>query len=59
MAGYEWATGGEAKFTSEKMGDTVMKNLEQLFETWTPRKHYELVNANTVKENVLPHKLLY
>ena len=59
MAGYKWATGDEAKFTSEKMGDTVMKNLEQLFETWTPRKHYELVNANTVKENVLPHKLLY
>jgi len=59
MAGYEWATGDEAKFTSEKMGDTVIKNLEQLFETWTPRKHYELVNANTVKEDVLPHKLLY
>jgi glycosyltransferase involved in cell wall biosynthesis len=59
MAGYEWATGDEAKFTSEKMGDAVIKNLEQLFETWTPRKHYELINANTVKEDVLPHKLLY
>ena len=59
MAGYKWATGDEAGFTSEKMAARVDKNIEELFSTWEPRSHYELINANKVKEDVLPHKLLY
>ena len=59
MAGYKWATSDEAGFTSEKMAARVDKNMEKLFSTWEPRSHYELINANKVKEDVLPHKLLY
>ena len=58
-AGYEWATSDEAGFTSEQMASKVEKNMEKLFSTWEPRSHYELINANKVKEDVLPHKLLY
>ena len=30
-----------------------------LFDTWTPRESYEFINVSEVKEDVLPHKLLY
>jgi len=58
-AGYEWATSDEAGFTSEQMASKVEKNMEKLFSTWEPRSHYELINTSKVKEDVLPHKLLY
>ena len=51
LAGHEWATGDEAKFTSKKMGETVIKNIEQLFATWKPRKHYELMLIQSKKIN--------
>ena len=59
MAGYEWATSDEAGFTSEHMANRVIFNIEKLFDTWVPRKSYELIKISEVKEDVLPHKLLY
>jgi glycosyltransferase involved in cell wall biosynthesis len=59
LEGHKWAMGDEAGFTSQKMADRVADNIDNLFATWTPRKHYELINTNEVKEDVLPHKLLY
>ena len=59
MAGYKWATGDEAGFTSEHMTNRVISNIEKLFDTWVPRKSYELIKISEVKEDVLPHKLLY
>ena len=59
MAGYKWATGDEAGFTSEHMTNRVISNIEKLFNTWVPRKSYELIKISEVKEDVLPHKLLY
>ena len=59
MAGYKWAVSDEAGFTSEHMAARVDKNIEKLFSTWEPRSHYEFINVNEVKDNVLPHKLLY
>jgi len=59
LEGYKWATGNEAGFTADKMAKKVEKNIDKLFATWTPRKNYELTNTNQVKEDVLPHKLLY
>ena len=59
LEGYKWATGNEAGFTADKMAKKVENNIDKLFATWTPRKNYELINTNQVKEDVLPHKLLY
>ena len=58
-AGYKWAISNEAGFTSEHMTNRVISNIEKLFNTWTPRKSYEFINISEVKEDVLPHKLLY
>jgi len=59
MEGYKWATSEEAGFTGQQMSQRVIKNMELLFDTWTPRTHFEFINVNEVKENKLPHKLLY
>ena len=59
MEGYKWAISDEAGFTSEHMTNRVITNIEKLFDTWTPREDYEFINVSEVKENVLPHKLLY
>ena len=58
-AGYKWAISNEAGFTSEHMTNRVISNIEKLFNTWTPRKSYEFINISEVKEDILPHKLLY
>jgi len=59
MEGYKWATSEEAGFTGQQMSQRVIKNMELLFDTWTPRTHFEFINVNEVKESKLPHKLLY
>ena len=59
LAGHEWANGEEAGFTPEKMTNRVISNIEKLFNTWTPKSRYELIDVSKVEENVLPHKLLY
>ena len=58
-AGYEWVTSEEAGFTAEIMGKRIIKNIDKVFETFTPRKKYEFINVSEVEENKLPHKLLY
>ena len=58
-AGYKWAVSNEAGFTSKHMANRVIFNIEKLFDTWTPRESYEFIDVFEVKEDVLPHKLLY
>ena len=59
LAGREWAIGDEAGFTSEKMGQRVIENLDELFDMWEPRKKYELILAGTKKKKQVNHKLIY
>ena len=59
LAGYKWVTSEEAGFTGQQMSERIIKNLELLFQTWTPKPHFEIINVNKVQEDKLPHKLLY
>jgi len=59
LEGREWALGAEAGFTGEMQGKRVIEAFTTLFNTWKPRKKYELINANEAKENVINHKILY
>ena len=59
MLGREWALSDEAGLTSENMGKNIIETLDRLFATWTPRPKFEFINANTVEDRVIPHKLLY
>jgi glycosyltransferase involved in cell wall biosynthesis len=56
--GRAWAL-GEAGFTGEAMGNRAIVAIDKLFNTWIPRKKYELINCNEVKEDIINHKLLY
>lgn len=59
MLGRKWALSEEAGLTAENMGKNIIETLDRLFATWTPRPKFEFINANTVEDRVIPHKLLY
>ena len=56
--GRAWAL-GEAGFTGEAMGNRAIVAIDKLFNTWIPRKKYELINCNDIKEDIINHKLIY
>jgi len=59
LKGREWALSDEAGLTGEKMGERVINALDNLFNTWTPREKYELINTNNKEIKVAPHKFVY
>jgi len=59
MEGYEWAMGREAGFTSEIMGERAIEALDELFENWKPREHFEFIKIEKPKVNKLNHNLIY
>ena len=56
--GRSWAV-DEVGFTGEGMGAKAINAIDQLFNTWTPRERYELINVNDVKEDTIKHKFVY
>jgi len=58
LQGREWAV-NKAGFTSIGMGERVIKALDKLFDTWTPREKYELINVTELKEDTINHELIY
>jgi hypothetical protein len=56
--GRSWAV-DEVGFTGEAMGARAINAIDQLFNTWTPREKYELINVNDVKEDIINHKFVY
>jgi len=56
--GREWAV-EKVGFTSEAMAERMINTIDKLFNTWTPREKYELINVNEVKEDTINHELLY
>jgi hypothetical protein len=41
------------------MGNRIIKHMDTLFETWTPREKYELILAGEVAKKKIVHKLKY
>ena len=59
LKGREWAISEEAGFTSDIMGKRVINALDNLFDTWSPREKFELINANKFIEDAIEHELIY
>ena len=59
LAGLEFATSDEAGFTSKKMSEKAIEGIDELFNTWKPRKKYEFLKDTEYEPRVLPHKLIY
>ena len=58
-AGREWALSAEAKMSAEKMCENVVDCVENTFETFTPRKSFELIKINKLPRKKIVHKLTY
>ena len=59
VEGYIWATSDEAGFTAKHQAQRFIEATELLFDTWSPREKFELINASEYKKPVLNHKLIY
>jgi hypothetical protein len=59
LKGQQWALSDEAGFTSKHQASRVIRYVDKLFSTWTPRKKYELVADTDYEKRVLKHKLIY
>ena len=59
LKGREWAISEEAGFTGELMGKCVINTIDELFDTWSPREKFELINANKFIEDGIEHELIY
>jgi hypothetical protein len=58
-AGREWALSAEAKMSAEKMCENVVDCVENTFETFQPRKSFELIKINKLPRKKIVHKLTY
>ena len=59
MEGYRWVTGEEAGFTAELMAKRVMEGINETFNTFVPRKKFELIDVNKVETPTINHELIY
>jgi glycosyltransferase involved in cell wall biosynthesis len=58
QTGRHWAI-NDVGFTGEDMGAKAIIAIDKLFNTWTPREKYELINVNDVKEDTINHAFVY
>jgi hypothetical protein len=58
LQGRDWAV-NKVGFTSKSMGDRIINAIDKLFDTWTPREKYELINVNELEEDKINHEFLY
>lgn len=58
LQGRDWAV-NKVGFTGKRMGDRVIDAIDKLFDTWSPREKYELINVTELKEDKINHKFLY
>ena len=41
------------------MAKRAINAIDKLFDTWTPREKYELINVTELKEDTINHEFLY
>ena len=58
LQGRDWAV-NKVGLTGIGMGERVVNALDKLFDTWTPREKYELINATELEEDTINHELIY
>ena len=58
-AGREWVLSEEAKMSAETMCQNVVECIDQTFETFEPRKSFELTKIDKLPRKKIVHKLTY
>jgi glycosyltransferase involved in cell wall biosynthesis len=58
-AGRDWVLSQEAKMSAETMCQNVVECIDQTFETFEPRKSFELTKIDKLPRKKIVHKLTY
>lgn len=58
-AGRDWVLSQEAKMSAETMCQNVVECIDQTFETFEPRKSFELIKIDKLPRKKIVHKLTY
>jgi len=59
MAGREWVTSDESMMTAANMCKNVVSSIEKTFDTWKPKKQFELIKIEKLPRKQITHKLVY
>jgi len=59
LEGRQWCLSEQAGFNTFAQAQRVIEALDELFETWSPRKDYELFKVDGLPDNTTKHKLVY
>jgi glycosyltransferase involved in cell wall biosynthesis len=59
LSAREWCLSDEAGFTAEKQGERFIENMNKLFNTWSPRPRFQVMECPLSKPKVTPHNLVY
>lgn len=59
LKGREWAISKDVGFTSEIMSQRIIHGIEEVFDIYSPRKNYEVVNSLDYEPQRLRHPLIY
>ena len=55
----EWVTSEESMMSARKMSENVIDCIEETFNTWKPRKNFELIKTEKLSRKKIVHKLIY
>jgi glycosyltransferase involved in cell wall biosynthesis len=58
-AGRDWVLSAEAKMSAETMCENVVECIDQTFETFEPKKSFELTKIDKLPRKKIVHKLTY
>ena len=59
LAGREWVLSDESMMSAKHMCDNVISCVEQTFDTFKPRKKFELLKIEKLPKNKIVHPLVY
>ena len=57
LAGRTWATSDESQMSAKNMCKNVVKTMNASFDSFIPRKSFEIIKVNALKPNKVEHKL--
>jgi len=59
LKGREWVTSEESMMSAKNMCQNVIKSINTTFDTFKPRKTFELIKTEKLKRKSIKHKLVY
>lgn len=59
LKGREWVTSDESMMSAKNMSKNVINTVTEVFNTWKPRKRFELIKTEKISINKAEHKLIY